>query len=188
MGYETHTHWQVRDETGRRKYLSSEERGRFLAAAEALAPDRQVLCQVLVFTGCRISEALALSRHCVDAEQLRLTIRTLKRRRTIHREVPVPSGLIEALLRLPVHQDGRFWCVHRSTAWRWIKRVMVSAQIAGPMATPKGLRHGFGIRAAGESVPLGTIQRWLGHASPITSTIYIDAVGVEERQFAERMW
>jgi integrase len=56
------------------------------------------------------------------------------------------------------------------------------------MACPKGLRHGFGIRAADRSVPANLIQRWMGHASSTTTAIYRDAVGLEERQFASRMW
>jgi integrase/recombinase XerD len=61
-------------------------------------------------------------------------------------------------------------------------------RIAGPMACPKGLRHAFGIRAAGHSIPTNLIQRWMGHASLTTTAIYLDAVGLEERQFASRMW
>ncbi|NWM20150.1 site-specific integrase, partial [Escherichia coli] len=58
----------------------------------------------------------------------------------------------------------------------------------GPMACCKGLPHWFGIRAASKSVPPNLIQRWMGHASPDTTSIYLDAVGVEEREFAKRMW
>ena len=65
---------------------------------------------------------------------------------------------------------------------------MRARAIAGPMASPKGLRHGFGIRAAGRNVPTNLIQRWMGHASPDTTAIYLDAIGAEERQFASRMW
>jgi integrase/recombinase XerD len=55
------------------------------------------------------------------------------------------------------------------------------------MACPKGLRRGFGMRAAGYSIPINLIQRWMGHASPVTTAIYLDAVGLEERNFASRM-
>ena len=65
---------------------------------------------------------------------------------------------------------------------------MEMAEIIGPMAMPKGLRHAYGIRAAGENVPPSLIQRWLGHADPDTTAIYINAVGKEERKFAERLW
>ena len=75
--------WQVHDEAGRRKYLSGAERARFLGAADCLPPPMQALCHVLAYAGCRISEALALTIHQVDAERLALTIRTLKRRRVV---------------------------------------------------------------------------------------------------------
>jgi integrase/recombinase XerD len=180
--------WQVHDEAGRRKYLSGGERSRFLGAADRLAPPMQALCHVLAYAGCRISEALALTIHQVDVERLALTIRTLKRRRVVFRVVPVPRAVIERLCMLPHGADGRFWPMHRVTAWRVVKATMLRAGVAGPMACPKGLRHGFGVRAAGHNVPPNLIQRWMGHASPTTTAIYLDAVGVEERQFASRMW
>ena len=66
--------------------------------------------------------------------------------------------------------------------------MMDRAGIEGAMASPKGLRHGYGIKAAVSNVPPNLIQRWLGHAKPETTLIYMDAVGSEERQFAKRMW
>ena len=124
----------------------------------------------------------------MDAERLTLTIKTLKRRRCIFRTVPVPQATVDVPRTLPPRQDGRFWSVHRATAWRMVKVTMVRAGIAGPMACPKGLRHGFGICAAGHNVPTNLIQRWMGHARLTTTAIYLDAVGLEERQFASRMW
>ena len=73
-------------------------------------------------------------------------------------------------------------------AWRLVKRMMDIADISGPMACCRGLRHGFGIHAAVCKVPPNLIQRWMGHSSATTTAIYLDAVGQEERQFAERMW
>lgn len=180
--------WQIHDAAGRRKYLSSDERTHFLRAADDLPPRDRALCHVLAYTGCRISEALALGPHHLDVERCAVAFRTLKRRRLVFRTVPVPQALIEMLRRLPTTVDGRFWCMHRSTAWRVVKSTMRRAGVAGPMACPKGLRHGFGIRAADRSVPTNLIQRWMGHASPTTTAIYLDAVGQEERSFAARLW
>jgi integrase len=179
---------QVHDQAGRRKYLSAAERTRFLDAADRLAPPMRALCHVLAYAGCRVSEALALTIHQVDAERLTLTLRTLKRRRAAFRAVPVPRATVDMLRALPPDADGRLWPIHRATAWRAVKATMRRAGIAGPMACPKGLRHGFGIRAAGHNVPTSLIQRWMGHARPTTTAIYLDAVGAEERQFASRMW
>lgn len=182
------TTWQVRDERGRRKYLSEQERLRFMEAADAAPTDIAVLCYVLVFTGCRISEALNLTHDHVDAEKDTLTFHTLKRRRSLFRVVPVPPEIPWMFEKLTPAPDGRYFPCHRATAWRRIKAVMERAQIGGPMATCKGLRHGFGMHAASCSVPGGLIQRWMGHASPTTTAIYLDAVGNEERAFASRMW
>jgi integrase len=66
---------------------------------------------------------------------------------------------------------------------------MSSADICGgPHATPKGLRHAFGLHAIRSGVPLNLVQRWLGHASMNTTAIYLDAIGHEEREIASRMW
>ena len=180
--------WQILDVEGRRKYLSAEETKRFLAASDRLPPTGRALCHVLAYAGCRVSEALALHTHHLDLERLTLTIRTLKRRRTVFRAVPVPQIVADLLQLVPPDVDGRVLPMHRATAWRLVKAAMRQAGIMGPMAAPKGLRHGFGICAAGHNVPTNLIQRWMGHASPTTTAIYLDAVGNEERSFASRMW
>ena len=182
------SNWQVFDDAGRRKYLSCGERTRFLRAADQFARETRTLCYVLAMGGCRISEALALTAHHIDADRMTLTFRTLKRRRTVFRVIPMPEAVIGMLRALPADPNDRLFSMHRITAWRLIKLVMLRAGIAGPMACPKGLRHGFGIRAADQNVPPNLIQRWMGHASPTTTAIYLDVVGIEERQFASRMW
>jgi integrase/recombinase XerD len=178
--------WQVYDEAGRRKYLTAAELTRFLESADRYPPPMQAFCHVLAYTGCRISEALALTADQLDHDNLRLTFKTLKRRRRIFRTVPIPAATVHLLCSLP--PGGRLWSMHRSTAWRGVTAAMKRAGIVGPMACPKGLRHGFGVRAAGESIPTNLIQRWMGHASPVTTAIYLDVAGAEERQFASRMW
>jgi integrase/recombinase XerD len=65
---------------------------------------------------------------------------------------------------------------------------MAAAAISGTHATPKGLRHGFGVSAFQSNVPPHLVQRWLGHASLRTTAIYGDVIGPEERAFAARMW
>ena len=178
---------QVYDRKGQRKYLSAAERARFLERAATLTPGPRALCRLLAFTGCRISEALSLDRHQVDPERCAVTFRTLKRRRTTFRTVPIPADLCAELLALPV-DHGRLWAIHRSTAWRHVHAVAEQSQISGPMACPRGLRHGFGMHAATCNVPPNLIQRFMGHSSLVTTSVYLDAVGIEEREFASRMW
>ena len=74
------------------------------------------------------------------------------------------------------------------TAWRHVKAVMQAAGIRGTRASPKGLRHGFGVAAVQAHIPLNLLQRWLGHAQLSTTAIYAEAVGREEQDIAARMW
>ena len=61
-------------------------------------------------------------------------------------------------------------------------------QARWPHASPKGLRHGFGVAAVSAGIPLNLVQKWLGHAQLSTTAIYADAVGAEEKDIARRMW
>ncbi len=178
------------DGSGRRKYVSAAEWRRFQAAAAEAETKTRTLCRTLAYTGCRISEALALTPANIDSETGRVVLRTLKRRKLVYRAVPVPSSLIGELKALGsgIPSNDRLWSWCRQTAWRRVKRVMVDAGIKGPQATPKGLRHSFGIANAEENIPPGLTQRWMGHARLETTVLYQHAVGREERAFAKRLW
>jgi integrase len=181
---------------GRRKYLTGDERTRFIAAARASPrPEVRTLCLILAYSGCRLSEALGLSAGSVDGESGFVVLQTLKRRlgRVVFREVPVPESLLVDLQRThglgSASPETRLWPFCRSRAWQLVKDVMRQAGIPkGPHMTPKGLRHGFGIHAIQSGVPLNFVQRWLGHARMETTAIYLQAVGSEERGIAARMW
>ena len=82
----------------------------------------------------------------------------------------------------------RLWNWSRTKGWYIVRAVMKAAKIAGAHATPKGLRHGFGIKAISCGVPLNTLQQLFGHAQLSTTSIYADAMGPEKRQLVERMW
>ncbi len=103
--------------------------------------------------------------------------------------MPVPRHLIEVLKVAHRMDDGQFWPgINRTTAYRWVKSAMEAAGISGAHATPKGLRHGFGIHAIQCGVQLNMLQKWMGHASMTTTAIYANAIGHEERAIAARMW
>jgi len=179
---------------GKRKYTTPLERTHFIEAAEEWPrPVIGSLCLTLAYTGCRLSEALDLTGASVERDAGFLALRSLKRRNraVVIREVPVPPALIRTLERTHDLADrgAQLWPLCRSQAWRLIKEVMRDADIApGPHATPRGLRHGFGIHAVRSGVPLNLVQRWLGHASMTTTAIYLQAMGDEEREIAARMW
>ena len=65
---------------------------------------------------------------------------------------------------------------------------MSNADIEGVHASPKGLRHSFGVFATLKGVPLHKLRDWMGHADMETTSIYAQAIGEEERELASRMW
>lgn len=187
------------DGNGQRKYLTGEERQRFHdAARRQTSYEVMTFCLFLYWTGCRISEALAILRSRVDFESKAVTIESLKkRRRGVFRQVPLPEAFLRELdqvhrLRKPKRgekcQDWRLWEWSRRTATRRVEEVMAAAGIEGIQATAKGLRHAFAIECLQKGIPLNLASKWLGHASLTTTAIYANALGEEERMIAARLW
>jgi integrase/recombinase XerD len=190
---------QIYDTNGRRKYLTPTEREDFLEASEATLQQVRTFCGTLAHTGCRISEALALTADRVDIDDGVLVFESLKKRRKgVYRAIPVPPAFLATLDTVHDLKAARsgpnsgkgvyLWPWSRPTGWRYVRAVMKAAGVEGIHATPKGLRHGFGIKAVVSNVPLNMTQKWLGHAQLATTAIYADATGPEEKQLAQRMW
>ena len=191
---------QLFDLKGKRKYLTQQERILIEKAAEKFPREVRTLIGILIFTGCRISEALALTSDRVDFDEGVIVFESLKKReKGIYRAVPVPPRMLD-MLNL-VHsvrqtQEGgkrknkvQLWNYSRATAWRRVKEVLDAAGIEqSTKMSPKAFRHGFGVAAVSAGIPLNLVQRWLGHAQLTTTAIYADAVGAEEKKIAERMW
>lgn len=179
-GYEAHNF------EGKRKYLTRSEGVDFLKSASLLEKRKRLFCEVVYYLGCRITEAINLTGADVDPDQSVICVRCLKKRgRVVTRRIPVPRALADELTEMA---SGLLWPYSRSTAWRIIKGVMNDAGISGIHATAKGLRHAFGVRGALGSIPVSVIQRWMGHASPLTTSIYLSVWGDEERALIERTW
>ncbi len=187
------------DERKRRLYINDAERARFLASAQKSPSEVRTFCLMLVYTGCRLSEALELTPSSIQLGARLVTFRTLKKRnRHVMREVPIPALYAEELntvhtvsaqpgSKTPLwRHDGT--ALNRSTAYRWIKGVMKVAEIEGAQASPKGLRHGYGVHAIRSGVQLNMLSKWMGHASLSTTAIYANASGSEELEIADRMW
>lgn len=186
------------DGSGRRKYLTSEERERFQNAAKKQTPEVMTFCLFLYWTGCRISEALDTLRSRVDFESKAAVIETLKKRRKgVFRQVPLPDKFLSDLdlvhrLKKPrrgeTRKDWKLWEWSRRTATRRVEEVMQAASIEGLQASAKGVRHAYAVECLQKGIPLNLVSKWLGHASLITTAIYADALGEEERAIAARLW
>lgn len=181
---------------GHRLYLTASERAAFLKASAKAPRVVRSFCEVLHYTGCRLSEATALTPRLIDFENKALIFETLKKRREgVFRAVPIPDALLDTLNLVHGLTDGQtrrdelLWHWSRTTAWRKVKAVMQDAGIEeGVHASPKGLRHGYGVGAISAGVPLNMLSKWMGHSKIETTAIYANALGEEQHQIAERMW
>ena len=183
------TAYEAYDSAGRRKYLTGSEGKRFLEAAASMGSRERLFCEAMYYLGCRVSEAIRLTQGDIEAGECVIRVLCLKKRgKMIVRRVPVPEDLAQSLVRLQPENGMRLWDLSRMTAWRIVKRVMAQAGISGVHACPKGLRHGFGVRAAMANVTLNVIQRWMGHSDPATTAIYLAVQDDEERKLIARTW
>jgi len=196
---------RLHDPAGNRLYLNAEERAAFLAAARRQPARDRTLCEALHWTGCRPSELLEITPARIDLSGGTIAIRSLKKRRDaagqqkiVFRSVPVPAEFLDTLdiaHGIREAQKSRkkaavsIWALSRVRIWQIVTRVMEQAELPdGPNRSPKGLRHGFGVHAIVQGVPMHMVQKWMGHAQLSTTAIYADAVGKEEQDIAGRMW
>lgn len=186
-----HNAMRLYSRTNQRLYLNASERARFLQVCGNQPTERRVFALTLFYTGCRLSEARELTPDAIQFDEQIVSIRSLKKRSQHHiREVPVPSVLLDGLaeMKFGMSRNAPIWAIDRITAYRWIKTIMHDADISGPQASPKGLRHAYGINAISCGIQLHMLQKWMGHTSIKTTAIYANAVGEEEKAIASKMW
>ena len=188
------TAMSLRDNMGQRKYLNHMERLRFLEKTKHYRSDIKLFCQLLYYTGARIAEIHNLTRDSIDFSNKTVVLESLKKRqRGIYREIPLPMHLLENLLGYISNlgyensQNQCLWSFSLRTASRHVKRLMQDAEIMGLQSCARGLRHGFAVHAVAK-VPITMVKKWLGHATLETTEIYLDVVGIEEREIAKRIW
>lgn len=187
------------DVTGSRLYLTPSEIDKFLIFARDSNGPIRSFAETLVFTGCRISEALNIRVKDIKRKELQITINSLKKRRgDLYRDLPVPDFYMNTLemahdivkrQRIESQANTKLWDWSRQYGHKVITKLMKDAGIApGSHRTPKGIRHAYGVYAITEDVPLNMLQKWMGHADITTTTIYANAIGEEEAVIAEKMF
>jgi site-specific recombinase XerD len=133
---------------------------------------------VMLRTGVRISEAVALQWHDVDLEQQTLRVRDGKGGKD--RTIPLRKGIVTELRPwqsmdeeravLPAYPDGRSFASTKSMAHvfdRWLRA-------HGIKITAHRLRHTFATELVRGGADLESIRRLLGHASLETTQRYLD--------------
>lgn len=144
------------------------------------------LCALLLDSGVRISEALALSRADIDLDNLVLRVRGKGQK---HRLVPMSLEMRRVLFRwLAKHQFELVFPTRQGTkqhprnVLRAFRSLAKNLAITGVRFSPHTFRHTFAVsylRAGGNVLYL---QRILGHSSLEMTNRYLRSLGVEDLQ------
>lgn len=139
----------------------------------------RVMLGILITTGIRIGELLALDWHDVDIESQVLTI---KGKGNKERVVRVPAEQLTEIAAVKAHTDanGRMFGISQRMARRMIYDAL-KPYCSAEQLSPHAIRHTFAthLAAAGENV--STIGAILGHKHLETTQQYIDLAAAQNR-------
>ncbi|MBL8896879.1 MAG: tyrosine-type recombinase/integrase, partial [Planctomycetes bacterium] len=147
--------------------LSDGEVERLLEVAAKGEPRDELLVRLLLGTGLRLGEALALEVEDVDLERGTISVRRAKNDRP--RTAFVPAELVPRLAAWMRDLEWRLFSISGRHAQRVIERM---AREAGVVASAHALRHTAAMRVYARTGDLGVVQRVLGHASVATTVRY----------------
>ena len=142
--------------------------------------------RVMLRTGLRVSEALALRRVDLRLDQHPPIIVVAadspgnKGRRG--REVPVPADLVESLRDLASSHSKDHYQPMLNLSRQRIGQVMKDggtsrSGIDPARAHPHALRHTYGRNCVLRGVPIPVLQKWLGHSSMVDTQRYVELAG-----------
>lgn len=183
--------------------LTSEEVSTILAQCSMISSyglRHRALITVLYRTGLRLSEALALALKDVDVAAGSVTVLHGKgdRRRTVGID-PGGIGVVEAWVErrsvLGIPAEAPLFCTLRgapmnpSTVRALLPRLARDAGITKRVHA-HGLRHTHAYELMMEGVPMGIIQRQLGHLSLATTDTYLAHIAPKEviEAIEKRVW
>ena len=160
-------------------YLSEEMAQQLIAAADA--PWTKAAVVLLLSTGIRRSEAVAITFDDLDLEKRQLLIRGKGDK---ERVVPLTDQVVEAIQAyLPYrtktqsrHLFGSAWKghpIHGRCINRMLKIVIEKAGLAGQGITPHKLRHTFATHLIRNGTDIRTVQELLGHSDIQTTARYL---------------
>jgi site-specific recombinase XerD len=159
--------------------LSKTEARQLLDQAAHDGPRTEALVTLLLLTGCRVGEALALTVTDLSVDKGH-RVATLHGKGGKKRRLPIPAAAAHALDTYLAGRDagpvfttatGRPWA--QSSVFRTIRRLARDAGVPHhERVTPHSLRHTAATLALDANAPLRDVQDMLGHADPRTTRRY----------------
>ena len=147
---------------GRIRSLSSTEEQTIL---NGMAPRYQMLAQFLLYTGCRVSEALKLTWDDVDEDNLSVTFWDTKNDKS--RTVPLSSRALASLHWAKQQGYNRPWASipYDTFIKKWRKAKEHAGLEKDKQVVPHILRHTCATRLGKGNLDPLRLQQWMGHSS-----------------------
>jgi site-specific recombinase XerD len=148
-------------------YRPLEELCRLIPVAEKQS-DKAMLA-ILIFTGARIGEVLALQRHHIEISPDSITIkfRTEKRKKNPIREIPIKDPeaieIIKEYIESLGGESNKLFQDSYKMVWHTLQVLCVKTKIK--RLKPHTFRHSFASAMRKEGADIRFIQNWLGHKS-----------------------
>ena len=137
-------------------------------------PAHQMLFRFLWMSGCRITEALSLRRKDIDFTNYTATVRWLKSRKYLTRNIPLHPRLRDILqvYTASLKADDLVFPMTRQRAWQLVQR-----RFAG---NPHRFRHSFAVNWLRQAGQLSTLSQLLGHKDIKVTMIYTQIVPIDQ--------
>lgn len=189
----------LRDEEpgGPPRFLTVKEAARLVEACPEDSPtarrDRTV---VLVLYGCGLRTAELCALRVQDVERSRREILVRQGKGDRQRVVPIPDGVMTALLAYLLERGGKRGPLFRTEArgralssaavGRIVREAVRRAGLEGTV-TPKTLRHSFATHLMDRGVDLAVIASLMGHRSPHETGVYLHVLPGRPREAVDAL-
>ena len=133
-------------------------------------PEEYLIIVVLLDTGMRISEWVALRRENIYADRGIITFPSLKKRERKLRQVAMTPDVQRLLVAYFNENEAVI-----GSRFVWYRRVKAVASRAGivRMCSPHVLRHSFAVTSLRKGVNIRSVQEAMGHASLAETEKYL---------------
>jgi integrase/recombinase XerC len=146
------------------------------------------LVATLVFTGCRLGEALALTKDDITIEKdgtVVVRIKQLKKGREFYRLVPVPSTLYRDIIkRYLTRVEGKLFEITDRQARNIVYKF--SLRYLRRKIRPHAIRHSYATHIIKTTRDLEAVRRLLGHADYKHIKMYLNYTQEDLKELLEK--
>ena len=149
-----------------------------------------LLLVTLLRTGGRIDEVLQVKPRDFDLTNGIVKMITLKKRKESYRTIPLHQELKDSIMeyllenRTDPRSEDLLFPMRRQSVDEYFKKMQKEL---GFRIHAHKFRHTFGVKCILSNVPLNVLQKWLGHSSIFTTSIYTEITGMDTKDFMRNM-